>query len=130
MKAQIAELIRRNQLLTAQLLPAKEAINEEESSSSSSNERLAVRIISHVSYSTIEERIVELRVTVRGESCPVEDMLIRLLEFLKEVENVSLVSMETSTQMIELISSNRISLTLKIEVRLLIYAYMRIFKHF
>ncbi|KAF5458825.1 hypothetical protein F2P56_022826 [Juglans regia] len=114
LKAQIAELTRRNQLLTAQLLPAEEAINVEETSSS--NERLGIRIISHVLDSTIEERIVELRVTVRGE-CPMEDILIRILEFLEQVENLSLVSMESSTgQMIELISSTRINLTLRIEV--------------
>ncbi|KAG7984056.1 hypothetical protein I3843_04G138000 [Carya illinoinensis] len=113
LKAQIAELTRRNQLLMAQLLPAKEVINVEETSFS--NERLGIRIIPHVLDSTIEEPIVELRVTVRGE-CPMEDMAIHILGFLKQVENVSLVSMESSTgQMLEFISSSRISLTLKIE---------------
>ncbi|KAG6662015.1 putative transcription factor bHLH041 [Carya illinoinensis] len=112
LKAQVAEVTRRNQLLEAQqLLPAKEA-NEEETGSS--NERLMVRI-SAVSESSSpdRERTVELRVTVRGE-CPMEDMAIHILEFLKQVQHVSLVSMETNIQMTESTSSTRITMRLRI----------------
>lgn len=74
LKAQVEELNKRNQLLEARSLPAKEAKYEEETSSS--NGRLNVRI-SQVSESTSEENIVDLRVTIRGE-CPMVDMLIRI----------------------------------------------------
>ena len=93
-------------------MPAKEAKYEEETSSS--NGRLNVRI-SQVSESTSEENIVDLRVTIRGE-CPMVDMLIRILEFLKQVEIVSLQSMETNTRTIESNSMNHIILRLRIEV--------------
>ncbi|XP_041002914.1 putative transcription factor bHLH041 [Juglans microcarpa x Juglans regia] len=113
LKAQVAELTRRNQLSEAQQLLSAKEVNEEETSSS--NERLMVRI-SAVSGSSSpdQERIVELRVTVRGE-CPMEDMTIRILEFLKQVQNVSLVSMETNIiQMTESTSSTRITMRLRI----------------
>jgi hypothetical protein len=112
LKAQVEELNKRNQLLEARSLPAKEAKYEEETSSS--NGRLNVRI-SQVSESTSEENIVDLRVTIRGE-CPMVDMLIRILEFLKQVEIVSLQSMETNTRTIESNSMNHIILRLRIEV--------------
>lgn len=111
LKAQVEELNKRNQLLEARSLPAKEAKYEEETSSS--NGRLNVRI-SQVSESTSEENIVDLRVTIRGE-CPMVDMLIRILEFLKQVEIVSLQSMETNTRTIESNSMNHIILRLRIE---------------
>lgn len=113
MKAQNEDLTRRNQHLEAQLLAAKEADDHEEETSSSS-ERLIVRI-SQVPESTSEEHTVNLQVTIRGE-CQVVDMVIRILEFLKQVENVSLMSMETTTRRLESSSINRITLRLRIEV--------------
>ncbi|XP_050270206.1 putative transcription factor bHLH041 isoform X1 [Quercus robur] len=111
LKAQVEELNRKNQLLEAHRLPAKEAKEEE---TSSSNERLIVRT-SQVSESTSsEERIVDLQVIIRGE-CPMVDILIRILEFLKQVKNVSLQSMETNTRIIESSSMNHIILRLRIE---------------
>lgn len=112
LKAQVEELNRKNQLLEPHRLPAKEAKEEE---TSSSNERLIVRT-SHVSESTSsEERIVDLQVIIRGE-CPMVDILIRILELLKQVKNVSLQSMETNTRIIESSSMNHIILRLRIEV--------------
>ncbi|KAM3700782.1 hypothetical protein ACJW30_05G123300 [Castanea mollissima] len=111
LKAQVEELNRKNQLLEPHRLPAKEAKEEE---TSSSNERLIVRT-SHVSESTSsEERIVDLQVIIRGE-CPMVDILIRILELLKQVKNVSLQSMETNTRIIESSSMNHIILRLRIE---------------
>ncbi|KAL4652531.1 hypothetical protein ACB092_01G240100 [Castanea dentata] len=111
LKAQVEELNRKNQLLEPHCLPAKEAKEEE---TSSSNERLIVRT-SQVSESTSsEERIVDLQVIIRGE-CPMVDILIRILELLKQVKNVSLQSMETNTRIIESSSMNHIILRLRIE---------------
>ena len=111
MKAQIVELSRQNQLLEAQLLPSREATREV---SGSSNERLNVRI-TPVSEPTSEQRIIDLRVSVKGEK-PMEDILIHLLEFLKLDKNVSLMSIEANTHITELSSVNHVNLRLRIEV--------------
>ncbi|KAJ4708663.1 Basic helix-loop-helix transcription factor [Melia azedarach] len=116
LKAQVDELRRRNQILEAQLLPgAKAAANEEASasSSSSSNERVEVTV-TPVPESTSEWRIIDLGVTVRGECCTL-DIVTSILEFLKQVQNVSLMSMETNTQISESSSSNHVILRLRIE---------------
>ncbi|XVE54069.1 hypothetical protein DITRI_Ditri03aG0052400 [Diplodiscus trichospermus] len=110
LKDQIAELSRRNQLLEAQLLPSREAAGE---ASGSSNERLNVRT-TPVPESTSEQRIVDLRVSVRGER-PIIDILIHLLEFLKLDRNVNLMSIEANTQITELGSVNHLNLRLGIE---------------
>lgn len=117
MKAQNEELTRRNQHLEAQLLAAAKEADHDEEETSSSSERLVVRI-SHVPESSLpEERTVNLQVTIRGE-CPMVDMVIRILEFLKQVENVNLISMETTTRRIleSSPSTNRITFRLRIEV--------------
>ncbi|KAL4295569.1 hypothetical protein GQ457_12G022330 [Hibiscus cannabinus] len=121
LKAQIAELSRQNQLLQAQLLPAAtEAsgssnlrLNVQRTTVSESNERLNVRLIP-VLESTSEQRIVDLRIGIRGEQ-PLENILMRLLEFLKLDTNVSLMSMEANTQISELGSVNHVNLRLRIE---------------
>ncbi|XWS72189.1 hypothetical protein CRYUN_Cryun02cG0018900 [Craigia yunnanensis] len=109
LKAQIVELSRQNQLLEAQLLPSREATGEV---SGSSNERLNVQI-TPVSEPTSEQRIIDLRVSVRGEK-PMVDILIHLLEFLKLDKNVSLMSNEANTQITELGSVNHVNLRLRI----------------
>jgi len=58
-------------------------------------------IISHVpESSSLEERMVELQVKVRGQVSQT-DLLIRLLEFLKLAHHVSLVSMDANTHIAE-----------------------------
>ncbi|XVF35035.1 hypothetical protein REPUB_Repub18cG0110400 [Reevesia pubescens] len=111
LKAQIVEMSRQNQLLEAQVLPSREASGGE--ASGSSNERLNVRIIP-VAESTSEQRIIDLRVSVRGER-PIVDILIHLLEFLTLDRNVSLMSIESNTQTTDLGSVNHINLRLRIE---------------
>ncbi|XP_022730753.1 putative transcription factor bHLH041 isoform X2 [Durio zibethinus] len=111
LKAQIVELSRQNQLLEAQLLPSREAAGGE--ANGSSNERIGVRI-TPASESTSEQRITDLRVSVRGER-PIVDILIHLLEFLKLDRNVSLMSIEANTQITELGSVHHINLRLRIE---------------
>ncbi|KAE8666878.1 Alpha/beta-Hydrolases superfamily protein [Hibiscus syriacus] len=120
LKAQIAELSRQNQLLQARLLPAAteaSGLSNETSSVlripvSESSERLNVRLIP-VPESTSEQRMVDLRIGIRGE-WTVENFLMRLLEFLKDT-NVSLTSIEANTQISELGSVNHVNLRLRIE---------------
>ncbi|XP_028774225.1 putative transcription factor bHLH041 [Neltuma alba] len=79
------------------------------------NERLNVRTISREPASSpSEERIVDLEVTVRGQSSQV-DILIRLLGFLKQDQNLSLISMEANTHLAHATSFNRITVRLRVE---------------
>ena len=115
MKAQIEKLSKRNQQLEA-VLPGKETSKTEEAKISlSSNERLSVRV-SHVPGSSSSgERMVDLQVAVRGQSSQV-DILIRLLEFLKQDRNVNLVSLDANSHMAEGTALNQVTLRLRIEV--------------
>lgn len=113
LKAQVSEISRRNQLLEAQLLPAAREAPQEVTT----HERLDVHLIRNpqaASTSTSEETIADLRVTVRGDCCML-DLAICLLEFLKSVKNVSLMSMEADTQLAESTSIYRLTLRLNIQ---------------
>ncbi|KAE8687556.1 Alpha/beta-Hydrolases superfamily protein [Hibiscus syriacus] len=110
LKEQIMELSRQNQLLEAQLLPSKEAAMEVNSSSS---ERVNV-VVMPVSESTSQQRLIDLRVNVRGEGS-IADILIHLLEFLKLDRNVKLKSVEANTRLSEFGSVNLVNLRLRIE---------------
>ncbi|KAK8343417.1 hypothetical protein V6Z11_A07G013100 [Gossypium hirsutum] len=112
LKAQILELNRQKQLLEAQILPSKGGAAAIEVNDPS-NERVNVRVIP-VPESTSEERLADLRVTVRGER-PIIDILIHLLEFLKLDRNVSLMSIEANTGVSEFGSVNLVSLRLRIK---------------
>ena len=111
LKAQVAELSRRNQQLEAQLL---QSAKEEETSVFPQEERFRVGI-SQVSESTSEGQIIDLHITTRGES-PLTDMVIGVLEFLKPLNNVRVVSMEGNTQLTPSSSTNHLNLRLIIEV--------------
>lgn len=97
MKAQVDELSKKNQQLEAAAsLIAKD---EEEVAGSSSSERVSVTL-THISGSTTDQdhpQIIDLQVIVRSGESSTENIVIRILEFLKQVKNVSLVSMEAST---------------------------------
>ncbi|TYG59771.1 hypothetical protein ES288_D07G013000v1 [Gossypium darwinii] len=112
LKAQIMELNRQKQLLEAPILPSKEGAAAIEVNDPS-NERVNVRVIP-VPESTSEERLADLRVTVRGER-RIVDILIHLLEFLKLDRNVSLMSIEANTGVSEFGSVNLVSLRLRIQ---------------
>lgn len=113
LQAQIAELTKRNQKLEAQV--RKEGSHEEAIAGGSSNERLDVRV-SHVSESTSEEsQLIDLQVSLRTQSSA-EDILSRILEFLKQVNTVSLLSMEANTHITESSSTTRLNLRLRVEV--------------
>lgn len=110
LKGQIEELSKKNQMLEAQL-PRKEALTHEVSESTS--EKLNVWI-TDVGESNSEARVVNLQVNVRGETSLL-DLVIRLLDFLKHVENVSLISVEAEMRMAETIPVNRVVLRLRIQ---------------
>lgn len=118
LKAQVEELSRRNRILEAQL-PRKDSIDQEASGSLS--ERASVQI-TDVCESTSDALIVDLQVRVRGEYCSMLDLVIRVMEFLKQDRNVSLMSMEAQPVMVDTNSMNRVVLRLKIEVCLYFYS--------
>ncbi|KAJ8750934.1 hypothetical protein K2173_016115 [Erythroxylum novogranatense] len=109
---QVAELRQKNQQLESQLSVAKEAA--EEISEASSTGRLDVRL-SHLPDSTSSDhRIVDLQVTVRGEHS-VTNAVVRLLEFLKQVDNINAVSIQASSHIINSTPFIRLVLRLQIE---------------
>lgn len=110
--AEIEKLSKRNQEVTS-LLPSKESSTKETKGSLSSNERLNVRIIQVPETSSSEEAMVDLQVNVRGQISQV-DMLMRLLEFLKQVHNVSFISMDANTQTEEGNSIHQITFRLRV----------------
>ncbi|PON84416.1 Basic helix-loop-helix transcription factor [Trema orientale] len=129
LKAQVEELSRRNKQLEAQVLsqaPAGIRLTEAnknghsiiDSSSTSDHQRVDVRIIRHVSESTSEaaELVIDLQVILRA-AIPVDDLVLRILEFLKTDENVSLMSMDANTHLTESSSTslNRVTLRLRVE---------------
>ncbi|KAL0346705.1 UNVERIFIED_CONTAM: putative transcription factor [Sesamum calycinum] len=117
LKSQVEELSKRNQMLESQLAVQRsvEASNQDQvEGSSSSVERVNVEMNQVSSSSASEARFLDLRVTVRGETSML-DLAIRVLEFLKQQRNVSLLSVESNTRMLESIPVHRIMLRLKIE---------------
>lgn len=117
LQAQVAELTKRIQQLEANVI-AKGASHEEAMAaggSSSSDEKVNVRV-SHVSESTSEEaQLVDLQVRLRTRSSA-EDVLIRILEFLRRDNNVSLLSMEANSHITDSSSTARVTLRLRVEV--------------
>ncbi|XP_061374637.1 putative transcription factor bHLH041 [Gastrolobium bilobum] len=110
--AEIDKLRRKNQELTP-LLRTKESTTEETKASFSSNERLNVQV-SHVpESSSSQERMVDLHVSVRGQISQV-DILIRLLEFLKQDQHLNLVSMGENTHIAEGNSLHQLTFRLRI----------------
>ncbi|XP_074341720.1 putative transcription factor bHLH041 [Apium graveolens] len=99
--AEVEELNRRNQILLSQQNDRiKEIIGENSLSSSNADDhqRLDIRI-TNVAETTSEARVLDLRVRVRGE-CSLSDITIRVLEFLRQVADVDLITVEASSQMV------------------------------
>lgn len=116
LKAQVDELSKKNQQLEAAArLIAKD---EEEVAGSSSSERVSVTL-TRASGSTTDQdhpQIIDLQVIVRSGESSTENIVIRILEFLKQVKNVSLVSMEASTLKTESNPNiNRVVLRLRVD---------------
>ncbi|TKY54474.1 dimerization protein [Spatholobus suberectus] len=103
--------VRNRQLMT--VLSTKEATSTEENKGSYSNERLSVRVSHESESSSSKQRMVDLQVTVRGESSQV-DILIRLLEFLERVQNVNLISMDANNHVTGGTTINQLTFRLRI----------------
>lgn len=117
LKAQVDELSKRNQQLEAAARLIAKEDQEEEAACSSSTERVTVTL-THVSGSSTDQdqQIIALQVIVRSGECSTEDMVIRILEFLKQVKNLSLMSMKASTWKTELHPNiNRVVLRLRVD---------------
>lgn len=113
LKAQVDKLSRRNQILEAQV--SNKARETAAAASANAEERVQVRV-SPLAESTSEWRVVDVGVTVRGE-CPTLDLVIRILEFLKRDDNLSLISVEANTQIAaDSVSFNHVILRLRIQV--------------
>lgn len=133
--AEIDKLSKRNKDLMSQL-QAKElstTTTQEitKASNFSSNERLNVRVL-HVpesSTSSLENQpMVDLQVNVMGQISQV-DILIRLLEFLKQVQHVNLVSIDaTNTNNAQVNSIHQLTFRLMItQVYMSIYYLQTIY---
>ncbi|CAH2069683.1 unnamed protein product [Thlaspi arvense] len=92
LQGEISKLLERNRELEAKLAREREMENNLRP-----DERFNVRI-SNIPESTSRERILDLRVVLRGENIRADALMIRLLEFLKQINNVSLVSIEARTR--------------------------------
>ncbi|KAK4791231.1 hypothetical protein SAY86_031644 [Trapa natans] len=113
LKAQIEDLQQRNAALEAQLdQPVKEAI-EEPSANVAESGPIDVRV-RQTSESTSPDGSVELRVMVRRE-CPSIQLVIRILEFLRRLDNVHLMSMDSDTRISDGGAVTRVNLRLRIE---------------
>lgn len=114
LKAQVLELQNKNQALETQLLSEKEDCKELGGGDGGS-EREAVEVLD-VSQSSSGERRIELRVISREEECDLIDLLIRLFECLRQMQDVSLEFVDADTQMHQMNPPNRAIFTLKIKV--------------
>ncbi|XP_073147664.1 putative transcription factor bHLH041 [Henckelia pumila] len=107
--SQVSELSKRNQELETSLLNRGEAAVPR--FHSAQYQRLNVEIFKQ---STSEARIWELRVIVRGE-CSMLDLVVRILESIKQQNNVCLLSLESNTSPVESTSAHCVVLRLKLE---------------
>ncbi|KAH9603730.1 hypothetical protein KSS87_016038 [Heliosperma pusillum] len=115
LKTQLSDLSKRNQVLEAQLKIKKEATtNPTIQELESTNDILSIQIIP-VSESTSRERLVDLRVRSRGYSS-MPDLVMRLIEFIKQTNEASVVSMEAQTlqQRVD-VSTDLVTFRLRIE---------------
>ncbi|GJV90865.1 basic helix-loop-helix (bHLH) DNA-binding family protein [Tanacetum coccineum] len=114
LKSQVDELNKRNQILEAGQHAGKEAPNE--GPSRFSREGSPVVGITDIGESTSESLVVDLEVNAGGNVILVDDLVIRLLEFIKQVENVSVMSIDAGTRMLDTEAiANRVILRLRIQ---------------
>ncbi|XP_058213022.1 uncharacterized protein LOC131324867 [Rhododendron vialii] len=121
LKAQVEELTKTSRDLEekVQLLATKkEAADDhdhQEVISLFPDQRLDVRI-THEAESTSQARVIGLQVVLRGE-CNVMDSVTRILEFMRQVENASLLSVEVDAPVVDSINPiDIVRLRLRIEV--------------
>ncbi|XP_076957153.1 putative transcription factor bHLH041 [Bidens hawaiensis] len=112
LKSQVDELNKRNKILEAEHL--RKEIPHQDSSGFSGDQRLAIGIMD-AEESTSESQVVDMEVNVRGDSV-LEDLVIRILEFMKQVENVTIMSIDARTQPLETqTTTNLVILRLRIQ---------------
>lgn len=114
LKAQVLDLQKKNQALKTILLPEKEDSKDVYSGDGESG-RAVVEVVG-VSESSSGGRRIEVRVIAREEECDMIDLLIGLLEYLRQMQDVSLEFVDADTQLHQISPVNRAILTLKIEV--------------
>ncbi|KAK6120409.1 hypothetical protein DH2020_045889 [Rehmannia glutinosa] len=116
LKSQVAELSKKNQMLESKLYSVRRSEDSEDQivGSNSSVDQGVIVEIAQVSSSTSEARFLDLRVNVRGENSML-DLIIRIMELLKQQRNVSLLSVESNTRMLESNPAHGIVMRLKIE---------------
>ncbi|XP_076931793.1 putative transcription factor bHLH041 [Bidens hawaiensis] len=107
LKSQVDELNKRNKILEAGYT-RKETLDQD------SDERSKI-IITEVDGITSESRCVHLEVDVRGNLI-LSDLVVRVLEFMNQVKNVNVMSIDARTQMLETKATmNRVVLRLTIQ---------------
>ncbi|XP_077252577.1 putative transcription factor bHLH041 [Tasmannia lanceolata] len=102
LEAQIFKMMEKKRSLEARLLPEERAYEEV----GVTNERVELRFV-EASESSSEERQIDLQIVVRESVCDTTDLVIRVLEYLKHMDNVSLVSIEADTQLQQTNQLNR-----------------------
>lgn len=116
MKAEVEELRRRNAALEARLAPVKEQVEDPGTGPVDGNP-IDVRI-RQTPESTSQDRTVDLQVIVRRE-CSSTQLVIRILEFLRQLNNVHLMSMDADTRVADAGAVTRVNLRLRIEVTMM-----------
>ncbi|XP_008793239.3 putative transcription factor bHLH041 isoform X2 [Phoenix dactylifera] len=108
LKARISELEERHRMLEMQLQPA-----DETKEVGVSTETVEVQI-TRASESTSHAQRINLRVTVRVE-CNMIDLVLHILECLKEMGDISLVSVDASTGLPQANTFARLNFTLQVQ---------------
>ncbi|MQM00034.1 hypothetical protein Taro_032764 [Colocasia esculenta] len=109
LKAQISDLEEKNRLMETRLPPADQAAEE----AAKSGEMVRVQVV-RVPASSSETVRIELRVTVWAE-CDTLDLVLPILECLKEMGNTSVASLEANGQSSQMNPVRRATLALLIE---------------
>ncbi|KAI3805689.1 hypothetical protein L1987_28279 [Smallanthus sonchifolius] len=113
LKSQVEELNKRNKILEANEHSGQEILHQD-SNVHSGDQRLVIGI-TDVEESTSESRVVDMEVNVRGDSV-LADLVVRVLQFMKQVENVTGMSIDARTRMLETqTTTNRVVLRLRIQ---------------
>ncbi|KAK1354910.1 putative transcription factor bHLH041 [Heracleum sosnowskyi] len=113
LKAEVEELTRKNQILETQLLQGSTDDQDVLIASTFLTDQRHHVWISNSSESTSEGR--NLSIIVRGDYCSMLDLSIQVVEFLKQLRYVSLLSLQADMPMVETGSLIRLVLRLKID---------------
>ncbi|KAI7756650.1 hypothetical protein M8C21_001888 [Ambrosia artemisiifolia] len=105
--SQVEELNKRNKILENEL-PRNQILHHD------SGERLNVRIVD-LDQSTSDLQVVDLEVTV-SRNLMLSDLVVRVLEFMKQVKNITITSIDAGTRMSETeVTMNQVILRLRIQ---------------